>query len=230
MEKNEWDVKLFETIKNGQQIEVIKECLKNGADVTVKDNTGITPLHWICNENKDHQNNNKNIEIYELTKLLIDNGADVNAEDEYFKETPLFWATSNKGTVSYMHDITKLLIENGADVNHKNKDGKTPLMVAANSVNIEAVEFLIENGADINAKDKFGSTALNYANKVITDDGSDKQIIDFLVEKGARRGTTTESERIKYKQYEEQDYLDYLGLDLTNSNNEEPQTIRKRHK
>lgn len=29
MEKNEWDVKLFETIKNGQQIEVIKECLKN---------------------------------------------------------------------------------------------------------------------------------------------------------------------------------------------------------
>lgn len=186
-------------------LEIAKYLIDNGADVTAKDSSGLTPLHWICTATRD-----KAIENYELAKMLVEKGADVNAEDEYFKETPLFWVI--KSEIRYMHDITKLLIENGADVNHKDKDGKTPLMKAAESLNIRAIELLIENGADINAKDSLGSTALNYANKVIIldtyDKDKDKQIMDFLIEKGAKRGTTTESERLKYDK--EQNYLDYL--------------------
>ena len=74
---------------------------------------------------------------------------------------------------------------------------------------------MLENGADINAKDKFGSTALNYANGVIvldtTNKNKDKQIMDFLIEKGAKRGTTTITEKLKYdKALECEDYLDKL--------------------
>lgn len=188
------------------ELEIAKYLIHNGADVTEKDSDGLTPLHWVCNKSKDYKNNNKNIEIYEFAKMLIENGADVNAEDEYFKETPLHWATS-KSDISYMYNITKLLIENGADVNHKEKDGTTPLMVAAESLNISAVKLLLENSADINAKDRFGSTALNYANEVIvldpTNKDKDKQIMDFLIEKGANSA---------------------------DSNNEVSQTIRKRKK
>ena len=156
-------------------IEIAKYLIENGADVTAKDDDRLTPLHWICNKSKEYGNNNmsytiainKNIETYEFAKMLINKGADVNAENEYFKETPLFWAV-NKDTVSYMHIIAELLIENGADVNHKNKDEQTPLMVTASEINLEAINLLIEHGANVSIKDKNGKTALDYAKAVIT--------------------------------------------------------------
>lgn len=194
-------------------LEIAKYLIDNGADVTAKDSDGLTPLHWICNKRKDYKNNDKNIEIYEFAKMLIEKGADVNAEKEFSKETPLFLAI-RKSEIDYMN-IMKLLIENGANVNHKNENETTPLMAAAESLNISAIKLLFENGADINAKDRFGSTALNYANGVIvldtTNKNKDKQIMDFLIEKGAKRGTTTITEKLKYdKALECEDYLDKL--------------------
>ena len=56
------------------------------------------------------------------------------------------------------------LIQDGADVNAQNKDGWTPLMVAAyNNSNSETLMALIEAGAGINAKDKDGWTPLMVA-------------------------------------------------------------------
>ena len=190
-------------------LEIAKYLIDNGADVTAKDSDGLTPLHWICTATRD-----KAIENYELAKMLIEKGADVNAEKEFSKETPLLWVLQ-QNDFDYMHDITKLLIENGANVNHKNENETTPLMEAAESLNISAVKLLLENSADINAKDRFGSTALNYANGVIvldtTNKNKDKQIMDFLIEKGAKRGTTTITEKLKYdKALECEDYLNKL--------------------
>lgn len=186
-------------------LEIAKYLIDNGADITAQDSGGLTPLHWICNKRIYYKNNDRNIEIYEFAKMLIEKGADVNAEKEFSKETPLFLAI-RKSEIDYMN-IMKLLIENGANVNHKNENETTPLMATAESLNISAVKLLLENGADINAKDRFGSTALNYANGVIvldtTNKNKDKQIMDFLIEKGANSA---------------------------DSNNEESQTIRKRKK
>ncbi len=60
----------------------------------------------------------------EVSKLLIDAGADVNAKD-YFGETPLYHCRTLG-----LPDVVKLLLEAGADVNVVNKEGKTPLDVA----------------------------------------------------------------------------------------------------
>ena len=46
----------------------------------------------------------------EVVKLLIERGADVNAEDTFYQSTPLDWATEN-GHV----EIAKLLIQKGAE-------------------------------------------------------------------------------------------------------------------
>ena len=56
------------------------------------------------------------------------------------------------------------LIQGGADVNAKNKDGLTPLMLAAqNNPNPEVLKVLIKAGEDVNAKDTEGWTPLMIA-------------------------------------------------------------------
>ena len=50
------------------------------------------------------------------------------------------------------------------DVNAKNKDGWTPLHLAATKGRIEIVEYLVEKGAeDVNAKNEYGQTPLHIA-------------------------------------------------------------------
>ena len=89
-----------------------------------------------------------------VIKLLLKQGADVNAKDEDGC-TPLHRA-SNKG----FPEIVKLLIKNGADVNATDKDW-TPLHQAALWDRIDIVKVLIENGADPFIKNKYGKIALD---------------------------------------------------------------------
>jgi ankyrin repeat protein len=54
-------------------------------------------------------------------------------------------------------------IQAGAEVDAKEEDGRTPLMWAANSGNVEALSLLLAAGADVNAKDAARWTPLMYA-------------------------------------------------------------------
>lgn len=62
--------------------------------------------------------------------------------------------------------------------------GKTPLMAAAGSGSVRAVELLIGAGADVNAADYCGMTALMYAATSRNGDDS-AQIAELLLENGA---------------------------------------------
>ena len=95
-------------------------------------------------------------------RVLISEGADVNAKNDY-TWTPLMYA------VGYTNgsEIVTLLIEAGADVIAKDGAGWTPLMYAARfSKTPEIVTLLIEAGADVNAKGKDGRTPLMDAYKL----------------------------------------------------------------
>ena len=97
----------------------------------------------------------KSIQHTEIIKLLIANGADVNAKNKD-ERTPLHDATSK--------ERAEQLVTNGADVNAKDMFGKTPLHYAARSGQKEIVELLIAKGADMNVKDvSFFRTPLDLA-------------------------------------------------------------------
>ncbi|WP_353289127.1 ankyrin repeat domain-containing protein [Wolbachia endosymbiont (group A) of Pogonocherus hispidulus] len=75
--------------------------------------------------------------------------------------------------------IEKYLVDK-KDVNVKNDEGNTPLHLAVEEGNLEAVKHLIEKGAGINAVNRYGYTPLRIAAyKGSTD------IAVYLVEKGA---------------------------------------------
>ena len=56
------------------------------------------------------------------------------------------------------------LLEAGADPNEKLPLGRTPLMIASRTGNVEAMTVLLDHGADVNAKETLrGTTPLMWA-------------------------------------------------------------------
>jgi ankyrin repeat protein len=118
----------------------------------------FTPLHSATHVNLKTQN------YYDITKLLIEHDADVNAKGGVsawggfdLNDTPLHFAADNGN-----YEIVKLLVEHGADVNAKNWQDYTPLHNAVMKNNLEVVQYLISKGSNINAisKEKEFSTPL----------------------------------------------------------------------
>lgn len=104
---------------------------------------------------------NKN---YELMKLLIENGADINMKYEYNK-TLLLHACEDWLLFSNTSSKTKMilfLLDNDANVNIKDSNNNTPLLHLMDFILlydendlIELIEKLIEKGANINSESNF---------------------------------------------------------------------------
>jgi hypothetical protein len=92
-----------------------------------------------------------------LTKLLIDNGANIDAKCEDGNTALLEAAFSGN------HGIVKLLIDAGADIEAKNNIGETALLEAMRLGHTVVMRLLIDAGANVEAKDNYGNTALKYA-------------------------------------------------------------------
>ena len=77
---------------------------------------------------------------YDGVQRLLDRGADVNATESVFRETPLHGAASEGH-----RNIVEMLIRRGANVNIVNSDGDTPLYWAASEGHENIVRILLEN-------------------------------------------------------------------------------------
>ena len=146
-----------------QDIEAVKQAIAGGVNVNVKNKKEETSLHtasWYGHK--------------EIAKLLITNGADLNAVGGRFGETPLHSATQYD-----RKEVFELLIEKGAELNAKDRDGETPLHRIAIWGHKEVAELIIEKGADLNARDNEGKTPLHIAAQ------GQKEIIELLIAKGA---------------------------------------------
>lgn len=97
-----------------------------------------------------------NIKNYDVAKLFIRRGADVNEKNTHGR-TPLHECLK--------FDIAKLLIANGAKVNTKDNKGNTPIM-ARRYMNTAIVKLLIRNNANIYNINKYGANILFYCQTV----------------------------------------------------------------
>jgi ankyrin repeat protein len=91
----------------------------------VKDWGQQSPLHWAAYDGQ-----------IAIARLLIKNGADVSARDEY-DATPLHFA-AELGQA----EVAQLLIENGADINAIDREQKTPMEWAAENGHVDVAKLL----------------------------------------------------------------------------------------
>ncbi len=99
----------------------------------------------------------------EITKLLLERGANPNKTEENAFMTPLMRAAFQGNA-----NIVSILVEAGADVNATNSLGETALMKAVTYDSVDVVEYLLSKGANPNLQDNQGKTASDLA----TDYGS----------------------------------------------------------
>lgn len=92
----------------------------------------------------------------ELIRWLVEQGADLNARDNY-GATPL-----HQHAMSWCGH-TELLLDLGADMETVDDRNETPLFAAAGSFKPQAVHALVTRGANISAKNKMGQTPLEKA-------------------------------------------------------------------
>ena len=92
-----------------------------------------------------------------IINVLVDQGADVNAEDAQ-KRTPLLCAALN-GQI----DVAYNLIHLGAVVDARDSSAATPLHAAVINDHLRVADFLLAWGSDANAQNKDGSTPMSLA-------------------------------------------------------------------
>jgi len=92
----------------------------------------------------------------ELVRWLVQQGADINAKDNY-KRTPL-----HSQAMSWCGNVG-LLLELGADIEAVDYQNETPLHAAAGAFKPQAVQELVAHGANINAENNMKQTPLAKA-------------------------------------------------------------------
>lgn len=134
------------------RLEVVRSLVSLGAKVNEKNYGGETPLMLA----EESYNNNANVE--DITKILINAHAEVNARLSPIGNTPLLNAIERS-----RFGCVKILTDAGADVNMANNAGESPLHKAVAVGSIKIVDFLLSKNANIEASDANGMTPMHYA-------------------------------------------------------------------
>ncbi|EDU50673.1 vegetative incompatibility protein HET-E-1 [Pyrenophora tritici-repentis Pt-1C-BFP] len=109
-----------------------------------------------------------------ITRLLLDKGADVNAQGGRFGNA--LQAASYGG----YEQVVKALLDNGADVNAQGGDYNNALQAASVRGHEQVVKTLLDKGADVNAQGGRFGNALQAASY-----GGYEQVVKTLLDNGA---------------------------------------------
>jgi hypothetical protein len=140
---------LFEAVKEGN-ISIIKQLIADGTDLNHPRMVGIPSImsgdyiytsYALIEAAK--------IGNFEVTKLLVDHGANVNVQGTSDGETPLICAFYSRDAEK-TDPIVRYLVDCGADINAVGGWCESALTQALNYNNQEMVKFLVSHGADVN--------------------------------------------------------------------------------
>ena len=154
MEQGEILPSLHQTCKRGNEAAVREELRMRTTDIESTASDGNTPLHvasifgWI-----------------RIVKLLIEQGADVNAKNKRGK-TPLHEAVIEQDRVKYSYNplVLRALINEGkAGVDLQDDNGKTALQYAVSRRMTKHVDILLGAKQDLTRRDKEGRNVLHDA-------------------------------------------------------------------
>ncbi|XP_034029908.1 B-cell lymphoma 3 protein homolog [Thalassophryne amazonica] len=181
-----------------QQAAMVQALLKAGADPAALDRNGQTALHLCCEYNQpdcmsvvlSHHTSSTCLDIrnYEglsplhlavqrghkdLTRMLLDAGADINVMDIKSGQSPLMHAVEASNV-----DMVHFLIESCCDVNGQSYSGNTALHSASGRGHTDMVRLLLKSGADSSMK--------NYHNDTPVTVAKNKKIADVLRGRGSK--------------------------------------------
>jgi ankyrin repeat protein len=156
------EIPLHIAAKSKGKIGLFKKILNQTKSESVDkvDKDGFTPLHWAI-----FVNPLRNDKI----KLLLDKGANINAQDTSGGNTPLHFALMLQSitvTEILLKYISKNVGDNKfVDVNIKNNDEQTALHWAAAwpDIPVDLFKLIFKNSTDINVKENNKSTPLHVA-------------------------------------------------------------------
>ena len=162
---------------------VARLLLDNGANVDDVDSTGETPLYMASRLDSEAASGMTQLLLQhgadmnigdstslhmasyggdlKLARLLLDNGANVNAVD-HNGSTPLHEASWCKVcSEEEAVDVARLLLQRGGNVNAQDKKQSTPLHIAAYRGSLEIARLLLDHGAKVDTMDVKGNTPLH---------------------------------------------------------------------
>ena len=123
-------LKALSESRNVTTVAEIRQLIKDGAEVNVRNKFGATPLFMASHAGRA-----------DVVKLLLASKADVNAART--NGTTSLYVSSQNGHI----EVVKLLLAAGADVNRKDNLGFTPLTIAKKQGHTQIIKLLREHGA-----------------------------------------------------------------------------------
>lgn len=145
----------------------------------------INDSEYKIDELDSNQNTPLNLAVHnddiEISKVLINNGADINIQNN-IKDSPYLYA----GAEGRTEILREMLKKAQPDLSKHNRFGGNALIPAAEKGHIENVKMLLEHGQeDINYQNVFGYTALIEVVALRESNQVYKDIIKILLEYGA---------------------------------------------
>lgn len=164
-------------LANKAKPEIVAILIEGGCDVNVVNNAENTYLHQIASNYIPEANL-----VQEYAKILIDNGADVNAKN-IVGDTPLMVAISRN-----KKELLEILLENGASANEQNKNGETPYYLATvNLLSLPVYQQLKQYEApDFEKKTKDGTAFfIEFLKRANNGSGDIANLLVAMIEDGA---------------------------------------------
>lgn len=156
----------MDEVQSLMKIDHKRDFMEEKAEAKATGSTVVAGLRSAINSNQEQR-----------VKALLENGVDIDAEDEIGGSTALTLAA----WLGYDH-LARLFLDHGANPNKRGRDGRTALHIAADYGILKLVTSLVENGAEVDAK-VHGWTPILLAAKTWRFEVMD--VLECLVERGA---------------------------------------------